>query len=57
MISGFKPIILWTIALAYGGPADQIILETIEIWLSIWREMLPYKDIWTVKSYAGFESK
>ena len=43
MISGFKPMILWMIAKI--------------IWESIWREMLPYKDIWTIKSYAGFESK
>ena len=57
MISGFYPMILWTIALAYGGPADQIVLETLEIWESIWRKMLPYRDIWTIKSYAGLESK
>ena len=57
MISGFKPMILWTMAWAYGGPGHQIIIETFEIWESIWREMLPYKDIWTIKSYAGFEIK
>ena len=50
-------IILWTIASTYGGPADQIILETHEISESIWREILPYKDIWTIKSCAGLESK
>ena len=31
MISGFKAIILWTIAQAYGGSADQITLENLEI--------------------------
>ena len=51
-----QSIILWTIALAYGGPADHIILETLEIWESIWRKMLPYRDIWTIKSHAGLES-
>ena len=52
-----KPMILWTTAWVYGGSGDLIILENPQIWESIWREILPYKDIWTIKSFAGFESK